>query len=171
MSEIRLVQRSELERVRELEDLAGERYAQAGLPPHLEGLSPETILTASEQRLLWVIDEPNAPFVGFALCWERPKALHLRELDVHPAWMGKGLGRRLVEHVVERARDLGLESVTLTTFRDVPWNAPLYRRWGFEVLEPSALPPWLRDVRNAEDASDLRHWPRVAMRRQVRVND
>ncbi len=165
--EIRLARLDELTRVGELEALAGQRYAEVGLPPDLEGLQPEVIFTASEQRLLWVIAEPNAPFVGFALCWERPGALHLRELDVHPAWMGKGLGRRLVEHVVEQARHRGLESVTLTTFRDVSWNAALYRRWGFETLEPPTLPTWLRDIRKEEDTGELRQWPRVAMRRQV----
>ena len=28
-------------------------------------------------------------------------------------------------------------TLTLTTFRDVPWNAPYYERMGFVVFEPA----------------------------------
>ena len=43
----------------------------------------------------------------------------------------------------EHAERAGLRGVTLTTFRDVPWNAPFYRRLGFEVLDPEDLTPGL----------------------------
>lgn len=33
----------------------------------------------------------------------------------------------------------GAPAVTLTTFRDVPWNAPFYERRGFRVLDESGL--------------------------------
>jgi len=62
---------------------------------------------------------------------------------------------------------MGLPSVTLTTFRDVAWNAPLYRRWDFEVVEAEACPAWLAAIRAQEDLGELRRWPRVAMVRRV----
>ena len=61
------------------------------------------------------------------------------------------------------ARDTGLAAVTLTTFRDVPWNAPFYRRAGFTVVDDP--PPGLAELRAAERAEGLdRFGPRVAMR-------
>lgn len=163
---IRPARPDELRLVLELEDVAGVRYADAGLPPDLEGLSLEGVTLAQARGLLWMVLVDEAP-VGFALCWDRPDALHLRELDVHPSWMGRGLGRALVEHVATRAMRRGLSQITLTTFRDVPWNAPLYRRWGFVELSPAELPPWLRSIRDEEDLGELRRWPRIAMSRHL----
>jgi GNAT superfamily N-acetyltransferase len=150
-----------------IEDQAGRIYASAGLPPDLGGLPSSVIEAGIAEQLLWVTTEADDRAVGFALAWLRPDALHLRELDVLPTHMRRGLGRGLVEFVCERARAFGCASVTLTTFRDVAWNAPLYRRWGFEVLAPEACPAWLADIRAHEDRGELRHWPRVAMARRV----
>ncbi len=166
MTEVRPARADELHRIRELEDLAGERYAEAGIPPDLEGLDDAVIAAAHAAGLLWVAEDDGAP-IGFALCWLMPDALHLRELDVHPKWMGRGVGRRLVEYVAAQAERRGLRSVTLTTFRDVHWNAPLYRRWGFAELDNDLLPPWLAAIRHDEDQGELRRWPRVAMARPL----
>ena len=77
--------------------------------------------------------------------------------------MGRGLGRQLVEHVATNASRRKLPAVTLTTFCDVSWNAPLCRHWGFRELTPGELPPWLQAIREEEDAGELRRWPRIAM--------
>ena len=54
-------------------------------------------------------------------------------------------------------------AVTLTTYRDVPWNAPFYRRVGFEVVDDPT--PGVAEVRAAERAEGLDAFgPRVAMR-------
>jgi GNAT superfamily N-acetyltransferase len=165
-AQVRLARSDEVDRVMELENLAGIRYADVGLPPDLDGLASDVVARAQSEGLLWMIVTDDNP-VGFALCWERPGALHLRELDVHPDWMGRGLGRTLVDHVSSEALRRGLQAVTLTTFREVPWNAPLYRRWGFVELATDDLPTWLRAIREEEDDSELRRWPRIAMARQL----
>ena len=107
----------------------------------LEGYAPESVLAeATSERdlydaqcdgLLWVALHDDAP-VGFAhLRLTEPNAVHLQELDVHPDHGRRGVGRRLVGAVCGWAAERGLESVTLTTFRDVPWNMPFYARLGF----------------------------------------
>ncbi len=35
----------------------------------------------------------------------------------------------LLERVIESARQMGYPAVTLTTFREVPWNAPFIPVW------------------------------------------
>lgn len=162
---IRLARPDERRLIQELEDEAGRRYGEVGLPPDLEGLDPVVIDEAQRSGLLWVATHTGDRPIGFALCWLRPDAIHLRELDVHPSSMGRGVGRALIEYVCKEAKARGLSSVTLTTFRDVPFNAPLYTHLGFRVADPA--PPWLQLIRDEEDATILRTWPRVAMVRAV----
>lgn len=66
-----------------------------------------------------------------------------------------------------RAREDGLTALTLTTFTDVPWNAPYYARLGFRALSESELTPGLRRIRAEEAAHGLARWPRVCMRVDV----
>ncbi|PRQ05235.1 GNAT family N-acetyltransferase [Enhygromyxa salina] len=163
----RLATAAEASSILAIEDAAGRKYAEAGLPGDLDGLDPSVVAASITAGTLWVVVDRDDRPVGFALCQIRGDALHLRELDVHPDHMRQGLGRRLVELVSERAATSGLARVTLTTFRDVAWNAPLYRRWGFATLEPDAQPGWLVAVRAEEDRGELRRWPRVAMARPI----
>ena len=62
---------------------------------------------------------------------------------------------------------LVLDALTLTTFRDVPWNAPYYRRCGFRVLDEQEWTPGLRAIREREAGHGLDRWPRVCMRRDL----
>jgi hypothetical protein len=57
--------------------------------------------------------------------------------------------------------------VTLTTFRDVPWNAPFYARLGFRILEPSAWTPGLMALLALEESRGLPRRLRVAMRYSI----
>ncbi len=59
--------------------------------------------------------------------------------------------------------------MTLTTYRDVPWNAPYYARLGFEVVADEDLGPGLRAVRELEVERGLDRWPRVVMTRHVPI--
>ena len=80
--------------------------------------------------------------VGFILTEPLDDALFIVEVAVHrPAATGHrpdaaGAGYR------ERTAD-GLPAVTLTTFREVPWNAPFYTRLGFAMLDELTLPAGL----------------------------
>ena len=98
-------------------------------------------------------------------------AAHVEQVSVHPAWARRGLGRRLIETAAAWAAGRGLTAVTLTTFAEVPWNAPYYARLGFSVLPESELGPGLRAVRRRERDLGLDAWPRVAMRRPVPGRD
>ena len=60
-----------------------------------------------------------------------------------------------------------MPALTLTTFAEVPWNAPYYARCGFTVLDESAIGPDLRAVRAREADHGLDRWPRVCMRRTL----
>lgn len=49
----------------------------------------------------------------------------------------------MIEFVEEWGRAAGRPATTLTTFRDVPWNAPYYLRLGYRVLPKDGIGPEL----------------------------
>uniref|UniRef100_UPI0034DE1FD0 GNAT family N-acetyltransferase n=1 Tax=Streptomyces flavofungini TaxID=68200 RepID=UPI0034DE1FD0 len=93
-------------------------------------------------------------------------AEHIEQVSVHPRAARQGVGRALIEHVAARARAEGGAALTLTTFADVPWNAPYYARIGFRPLTEAELTPALRAVRAHEAELGLDRWPRLCMRRE-----
>ena len=103
------------------------------------------------------------PAVGFVSIRLVDGEAHVDQLSVVPECGGRGIGRDLLDEAIRWARHEGLSGVTLTTFRDVPWNAPFYRRVGFDVLVD--LPPGLGAVRTDEGQRGFDAMgPRVAMR-------
>jgi hypothetical protein len=59
----------------------------------------------------------------------------------------------------------GLPSITLTTFRDVPWNAPYYEKLGFHIVTP--LTAELEALLDEQAKWGLDPELRVVMRRQL----
>ena len=93
-------------------------------------------------------------------------SLYIEQLDVLPAFAGRRLGAALLDRAEILAREAGLGALLLSTFRDVPWNAPWYRRIGFDVIE--VLPSSLESIRRDHIARGLDESRRVFMRRSVR---
>ena len=62
-------------------------------------------------------------------------------------------------------------AVTLTTFRNVPFNMPFYASLGFEVIPAEQLSANLREVVEDETHRGLDPDRRVAMRRSCAVHD
>lgn len=164
---LRLARPDELRRLMHIEDVAGRLYAEVGMDPDLPGIPLSLLQAGCEDGLLWVAQTRAGEAVGFALCWVRPGAVHLRELDVLPDHGRRGLGARLIAEAEAEARRRGLPAVTLTTFAEVPWNAPYYARKGFVPLREGQLPEWLSEIRAHERAEQLDRWPRLAMQKPV----
>jgi GNAT superfamily N-acetyltransferase len=110
---------------------------------------------------LLVAGPVGAP-VGFAHVELIEGFAHLAQLSVLPSAMRRGIGSALVRAAMAEAWQLGFAELSLTTYRDLPWNGPFYARLGFvEVASPH---PFLRRQRAHEVALGLdRHGPRVVM--------
>ncbi|MDO2440813.1 GNAT family N-acetyltransferase [Enterobacter sp. ECC-219] len=147
-----------------LERAAGERFRD---DPDLAWLAEGEVISAeqhlgyAERGLSWLALANERP-VGFLLAEAHPSSLFIVELSVDLAWQGKGIGRQLIARAADHARKVGLTSLTLTTFRDVPWNAPFYAKLGFEYI--TELTPELREKREEEAAHGLAYNSRCAMR-------
>lgn len=133
----------------------------------LDTTSPDVLAAALQRGHLWVARAGGVP-VGFAhVVVLEPTTVHLEELDVRPEYGRRGLGRRLVMAVCEWAAHLGYRSVTLSTFRDVPWNMPFYERLGFEVIPSAELDAALLAIFQNETRRGLDPTLRVVMRRTL----
>ncbi|TMR08666.1 GNAT family N-acetyltransferase [Nonomuraea turkmeniaca] len=117
------------------------------------------------------VDDPGVvlvegvPPAGFAMVGWADGNLHLEQLAVHPDNMRQGIGGRLVAAVIEHAGAAGAPHVTLTTYRDVPWNAPWYARHGFTVLSEETWGAELRGLVEHEREMGIEVAPRVVMSR------
>lgn len=61
-----------------------------------------------------VVAEIGRTLCGFALAYSEPRDLaHVVTLDVHPAFRRRGLGRRLIESVLERSAATGAKRAAL----------------------------------------------------------
>ena len=155
----------ELDDLQDIERRAAQRFESFPELGSLDGVSPKKTLRLALQRGdLWVVAREDLDrAVGFALTQPLGRALHLAEMDVLPTWGGRGIGTALLHHVLNEARLRGLPRVTLTTFRDVPWNAPFYARHGFRHLEPDDWTPELAHLVEEEDDAGLERSRRTVM--------
>jgi GNAT superfamily N-acetyltransferase len=130
--------------------------------------TPLRVLRAAQAAgRLWVARNAAGEPIGFALVDLVDGAPHLVEMDVLPDQAGRGVGRALLDAVCRQAAASGHRTLTLTTFREVPWNAPFYARAGFREIAPAELGPGLIAVLRDEAERGLDPARRVAMRRQL----
>lgn len=132
-----------------LEALAAQRFLaipELAILAHSEVTDSQRHKQSIIQRLSWLVEDARGRILGFCYAQELADSLYLAEISSHPAARGMGIGHKLVAHVRKTAADRDLSGVTLTTYRDIPWNAPWYQRQGFIVLEASSLCSELRDI-------------------------
>jgi ribosomal protein S18 acetylase RimI-like enzyme len=125
----------------------------------------EGLERASNEQRAWVAVGEDGSIVGFAVAWVVDGEGHLDELAVTPEHGRRGVGRALVDEVVAWTLAQGLTSITLTTFRDVPWNAPYYEQLGFHVV--STLTTALQALIDEQATWGLEPTLRVVMRRTL----
>lgn len=166
---IRLGRISELSVLQEIERSAGLIFLEYDMAD-IANDDPCTIESLSaycEDKRLWVaVDEHDKP-IAYAIVDLVDGCAHVEQVSVHADYSGRKLGRTLIETVVQWAEERLLDAVTLTTFSDIPWNAPYYERLKFHRLVESELSPGLRRIRAEETRHGLDRWPRVCMRRNV----
>ncbi len=145
---------------------AGQLFLAVGMPTiaYADPPPPDTILHHIADGTVWVaVDDTDQP-VGYAAASSVDGEGHLDQVSVSPQVAGRRVGRRLMDRVCEWSRAQGFEAVTLTTFVDVPFNGPLYERYGFVAIASETLGPELAAIRQAEIDAGIDVGPRTAMR-------
>ena len=154
-------------RLQEIELLAGEQFRQTAYSAVADHDPFSVAALAAYERAgrSWVaVDSDDQP-VGYVVVDVVDGDAHIEQVSVLPHDQGQGVGRALMDVVEQWGRETGRPAITLTTFIDVPWNAPLYLHLGFDVLAESEIGPELRSLVAEEAAHGLDPETRVCMRR------
>ncbi len=107
--------------------------AEAEVPP------PSFYPPLIDVGLLWVATDKQDRPVGFCACKLEGDFLYVDELAVRSDRQRRGHGNALMQAAASDARRRGLRAVALRTFKDVPWNAPYYRKLGYKIADPPEL--------------------------------
>ncbi|QIK05901.1 GNAT family N-acetyltransferase [Streptomyces sp. ID38640] len=172
----------ELPALRAIERAAGEPFRALGMPSIADDEPPSLEQLTEFQRagrVLAAYEEPGPGGegrrpVGYLLWEPVDGCTHIEQVSVHPDQAHRRIGRALIDRAMgvppmpsrQWGRDGGPVPLTLTTFTEVPWNAPYYARIGFRILPEAELTPGLRAIRAHEATLGLDRWPRAAMRRE-----
>lgn len=122
--------------------------------------------TPEEFAAALVVLVAGDPPVGLCRIDAVGEGAHLEQLSVHPEQGRRGIGRALLCAGIGWAEAAGYPELTLTTFRDVPWNGPFYASEGFVEVGPAD--DWLVAHGLApEDAVMALYGSRVVMARPL----
>ncbi|MEQ9879211.1 GNAT family N-acetyltransferase [Pectobacterium aroidearum] len=150
--------------LRELELASFETLRSAGAVSGSPTASSDEELQyyCNAELLYAAFDSENIP-VGYAGAYIEEGWLHIAEVDVHPKWQRKGIGRRLMATLLDDGRARKLKGATLTTDRFAAFNAPFYTSMGFQLVEKEQCPERLKAILRSEKLLGLDSLRRVAM--------
>ena len=144
-----------------------EAAARSLLYPHGVDLEAIEIPVGFEESISWdvaLVAEIQGTVVGSVRSSDLGAGwLALDQLSVDPAYAQRGIGRRLLVALADRARELGYLTITGTTFRAVPFNAPFYA--DLDAAEDLTPHPVMVERRRVEQELGLDSFgPRLVMR-------
>ena len=163
---LRAAMTSEIERVRQIERASASRFlgtARAALADD-EPTDAKTLARRIAAGGL-LVAEAGGEALAFVMFREVEGCGYIEQVDVLPSHARRGIGARLIEAVAELGCARGWPALTLSTFKDVPFNAPYYRRLGFVDVEK--LTPGMAQIRAEHEARGLDESARVFMRREI----
>jgi len=171
--EIGLAEPAEVPVLPAIELRASTLFSPEDLPPEIAARTAplENYVRAQREGRLIVARGADGTVFGFAHMMRIDAHAHLEELDVDPDFGRQGIGRQLVEAACGWARERGFASITLSTFREVAWNAPFYARLGFVVLPALSWTEAQRSLRDNERRAGLDVDRRVIMQRSIVARD
>ncbi len=163
---LRAARQEDLPAVRELERAAGAAFRDLDMAAVADDEPPSITELAAFARdgRAWVITDDSDRPVAYLLIAVVDGNAHVEQVSVHPDHARQGLGKTLLDTAAAWAGQHGLAALTLTTYADVPWNAPYYERLDFQIMTEADISDGLRRIREHEQARGLARWPRVIMR-------
>ena len=169
---IRVATPADIAATQRIEIDAGRLFRDAGLdsiaddPPDDDA----TMLAYIRDGRAWTAVNVDGEAIGYAVASVVDNDAHLDQVSVAVAEGRKGVGTALIAAVTEWARTNGLDALTLTTFADLAFNGPYYRKLGFVEVPREKWGPELAAIRTSEIANGIDVAPRIAMRLEIQAS-
>jgi ribosomal-protein-alanine N-acetyltransferase len=80
----------------------------------------------------YVVARLDGDIIGYAGMWLIADEAHISTLAVHPTYRGRGLGRRMLAHLLEVAQERGASEITLEAREANLVARRLYEKFGFQ---------------------------------------
>ncbi|MEH6743508.1 GNAT family N-acetyltransferase [Hyphomonas sp.] len=126
----------------------------------------DILASAAENGDLFTARLDSGTAIGFALVSLRGGTLYLDQISVHPDHGQRGIGADLLTRVIDEAKRRKLRRVTLSTFRDLPWNGPFYAKHGFREIKRGDMADWMLELERIQ-AEELDVSKRCFMVRKI----
>lgn len=145
---------SDLEVLGGVEKAADAAFLDVGLSLVADAAAPEPSSYVPSHRAgrLLVATSPGHAVLGFVRLEIVDGQAHVEQVSVHPDFSRRGVGAALLRAAERWALDAGYRRISLTTYREVPWNGPYYRRLGWFAVPDEGCGPELSAIRRNEAA-------------------
>ncbi|KAH8678869.1 putative acetyltransferase [Tricladium varicosporioides] len=166
---IRSARPSDIPLLERVERSAAEIFRTVGLDHLLDGdmMNPSVLAKMAAMNHLWIaVNDWDQP-IGFLGGHDIEGKFHLAEVSVAREFQGRGVGRALMATMVEQAQREGYKAITLTTFRNVPWNGPWYRRLGFSEVDEKNVDHYYLSILENEAEHGLDRSSRCVMHKLI----
>lgn len=103
-----------------------------------------------DRKVTYVMDGNQAgKAAGLLIIYRADDSLYIDTIAVNPAYQKHGLGKRLLTFGEQKAREGGLDQLTLVTNALQLSNQEYYRKFGFvethrDEIEPGRIGVWMR---------------------------
>ncbi|CAG8961625.1 hypothetical protein HYFRA_00006161 [Hymenoscyphus fraxineus] len=116
-------------------------------------LDIHTLAVMTRSNHLWIaVNDWDQP-IGFLGGESMHGNFHITEISVARDFQGRGIGKALMRTMMEQVQSEGYKFITLTTFKDVPWNGPWYQKLGFKEVSPRAMKKQYSEILKEEAQS------------------
>jgi GNAT superfamily N-acetyltransferase len=169
MQTVRLASEQDAEHLPDVERSSGEAFRQIASLAWIADdavTPPERHLELIRKGTVWVTQDDSGRIAGFLTAEVCDDALHIWQMSVRADQQKRGIGRMLMRAAEHWALTMRLSALSLTTFRNVPWNAAFYESCGFRIIDPSDHPMLSRTL-EAEAQAGLPLEQRCAMMRSL----
>ncbi|WP_439851671.1 GNAT family N-acetyltransferase [Pseudomonas syringae] len=144
--DLRLSKDSDLQELMRISAQARARYKTIPSLAHVADSPPLSADRFEACRVVVAVDRSRHEVIGFAASRLLDGLLYLDNISVDPCASGNGIGTALLSSVVVYARDIPVQGVSLTTFREPLWNGPWFRTHGFGPMPDAHIGEGLRSV-------------------------
>ncbi len=132
-------------------------------------ISQEVLIRKQKEDNVWVMDLEASEPKGFAILTTGATFWHLEDLAITEETGRRGYGTLFLKHLIKCAEQKGFSTLSLSTYKDIGWNAPFYFKNGFKEMSESELTPFYQKLRGQEKNMGMNLEERVLLNYELQV--